>query len=132
VVVPPRSEIIGETVFPGMVTSSGDFVILAVQRKGEDLGPGESTLAPGDALLLQGAWSALGEGLEEDPDVLVVDSPDLVRRQAVPLGLKAKEAIVVLAGMVVLLATGAVPAAVAGLLAAGALIVLRVLTMEQA
>jgi di/tricarboxylate transporter len=132
VVVPPRSEIIGETVFPGMVTSSGDFVILAVQRKGEDLGPGESTLAPGDTLLLQGAWSALGEGLEGDPDVLVVDSADLIRRQAVPLGLKAKEAIVVLAGMVVLLATGAVPAAVAGLLAAGALIVLRVLTMEQA
>jgi len=34
--------------------------------------------------------------------------------------------------MVVLLATGAVPAAVAGLLAAGALILTRVLTMEQA
>ena len=37
VVVPPRSALIGETVFPGMVTESGDLVVLAVQRKGEDL-----------------------------------------------------------------------------------------------
>ena len=37
-----------------------------------------------------------------------------------------------LGAMIVLLASGAVPAAVAGLLAAGAMIVLRVLTSEQA
>ena len=35
-VIPPRSELIGETVFPGMVTDSGDLVVRAVQRKGED------------------------------------------------------------------------------------------------
>ena len=64
--------------------------------------------------------------------MLVVDPPELVRRQAVPLGAGAKRAIAVLAAMVVLLATGAVPAAVAGLLAAGALVVLGVLTVEQA
>ena len=62
-----------------------------------------------------------------DRDVLVVDPPELVRRQAVPLGAGAKRAVAVLAVMVVLLATGAVPAAVAGLLAACALIVLGVL-----
>ena len=127
VVIPPRSELIGETVFPGMVTASGDLVILAVQRQGEDVGPGEIELATGDTLLLQGTWSALDVNLD-DPDVLVVDAPDLVRRQAVPLGFRAKEAIAVLAAMVVLLATGLVPAAVAGLLAAGAIILLRVLT----
>ena len=60
--------------------------------------------------------------------MLVVDSPGLVRRQGVPLGAGAKRALVVLAGMVVLLATGAVQPVVAGLLAAGAIIVLRVLT----
>jgi di/tricarboxylate transporter len=64
--------------------------------------------------------------------VLVVDSPALVRRQAVPLGLGAREALAVLGAMVVLLATGAVPPVAAGLLAAGALILLRVLTVEQA
>jgi di/tricarboxylate transporter len=64
--------------------------------------------------------------------VLVVDRPELVRRQAVPLGPGAKRATVVLAAMVVLLATGAVPPAVAGLLAAGAIVVSGVLSIEQA
>jgi di/tricarboxylate transporter len=129
VVVPPRSELAGDTVFPGMVTPSGDLVILAVQRQGEDVGPGKIVIAEGDTLLLQGTWAALDENLD---DVLVVDPPDLVRRQAVPLGAGAKRAVAVLALMVVLLATGAVPAAVAGLLAAIALIVLGVLSVEQA
>ena len=128
VVVPPRSELVGDTAFPGMVTESGELVVLAVQRKGEDLA-GEAVLAVGDTLLLQGTWVALEEQLA-DPEVLVVDRPQLVRRQ-VPLGPGAKRALVVLAAMVVLLATGAVPPAVAGLLAAGAIVVGRVLTIEQ-
>ena len=130
VVIPPRSDLVGETVFPGMITDSGDLVIVAVQRKEEALA-GETELAVGDTLLLEGTWGALDEHLE-DPDVLVVDRPEVVRRQAVPLGPSATRAIVVLAGMVVLLATGAVPPAVAGLIAAGALVLLRVLTIEQA
>ena len=130
VVIPPRSEAIGSTVFPGMVTSSGDFVVLAVQRRGEELGPEEAVLAVGDTLLLHGTWDALDHGL--DDSVLVVDSPELVRRQAVPLGAGAKRALAALAGMVVLLATGAVPAAVAGLLAACAIVLMGVLSVEQA
>ena len=130
VVIPPRSEAIGSTVFPGMVTSSGDFVVLAVQRGGEELEPEETVLAVGDTLLLHGTWDALDQGL--DDSVLVVDSPELVRRQAVPLGAGAKRALAALAGMVVLLATGAVPAAVAGLLAACAIVLMGVLSVEQA
>ena len=131
VVIPPRSELAGDTVFPGMVTASGDLVIVAVRRQGEDAGPGDTVLVEGDTLLLEGTWAALDENLG-DPHVLVVDPPELVRRQAVPLGQGAKPAIVVLAVMVILLATGAVPAAVAGLLAASAMILLRVLSVEQA
>jgi di/tricarboxylate transporter len=131
VVIPPRSELVGETVYPGMITSSGDLVVLAVQRKGEDQGPAAAPLAVGDTLLLHGSWDALDEHLD-DPDVLVVDSPELIRRQAVPMGPGAKRATAVLVAMVLLLATGAVPAAVAGLLAAGAMILLGVVTLEQA
>ena len=131
VIVRPRSGLIGETAFPGMVTESGDLVVLAVHRKGEDLGPKEVTLAAGDVMLLKGTWDALAVNLE-DPDVLVVDEPRVVRRQAVPLGPGAKRTLVIVGLMVVLLATGAVPAAVAGLLAAGALILTRVMTMESA
>ncbi len=131
IVVPPRSGLVGMQVYPGMVTPSGDLVVLAVQRKGTDQGPGETVLAVGDALLLQGTWAALDENLEA-PSVLVVNPPELVRRQAVPMGARAWEAIGVLVAMVVLLASGAVPAVVAGLLAACAMVLLKVLTVEQA
>jgi di/tricarboxylate transporter len=130
VVVPPRSGLIGDTAFPGMVTESGDLVVVAVQRLEEKL-PGETVLAAGDTLLLRGTWGALERHLV-DPDVVVVDDPELVRRQAVPLGPGARRTLVILAAMVVLLATGAVPPAVAGLLAAGALIVTRVLSIDAA
>ena len=113
-------------VFPGMVTSSGDLVILAVQRQGEDLGPtARSTLAEGDTLLVQGTLGCARGQLSDDRDVLVVDSPDMVRRQAVPLGPGAGGPSRCCVGMVVLLATGIVPPAVAGLLAACAMVLLR-------
>jgi di/tricarboxylate transporter len=87
--------------------------------------------AVGDTLLLQGTWKALDEHLAK-PDVLVVDSPELIRRQAVPMGAGAKQAIAVLLAMVLLLATGVVPPAVAGLGAACAAVVLGLLSVEQA
>jgi di/tricarboxylate transporter len=130
VVVPPRSSLVGERFFPGMVTPSGDLVVLAVQRKGEDR-DGDTDLAVGDTLLLQGQWGALERNLD-DSEVLVVDPPDRVRRQAVPLGPGALPAILILLGMVALLASGAVPPFVASLLAAGAMIGVRVVTVEQA
>jgi di/tricarboxylate transporter len=131
VVIPPRSKLIGQAMFPGMVTESGDLIVLAVQRRGESQGHDETVLAAGDTLLLRGTWKALDEHLA-DPDVLVVDSPELVRRQAVPMGAGAKQAIAVLLGMVILLATGLVPSVIAGLSAAFAMVLLRALTVEQA
>jgi di/tricarboxylate transporter len=130
VVLPPRSGLIGEVAFPGMVTESGDLVVVAVHRRETEL-TGETTLEAGDTLLLRGTWGALDEHLD-DPDVLVVDAPDAVRRQAVPLGRGTKRALAILGAMVVLLATGIAPPAVAGLLAACAIVVSGVLTIEQA
>ncbi len=131
VVIPPRSAMVGQKVFPGMVTESGDLIILAVQRHGEEMAAGETQLEVGDTMLLQGTWSALDRRLA-DPQVLVVNSPDLVRRQAVPMGNGAKTAIIILIGMVIALATGVVPAAVAGLVAAFLLVLLRVISVDQA
>ena len=37
VVVAPRSGLVGQAVFPGMVTESGDLIILAVQRGGAEV-----------------------------------------------------------------------------------------------
>jgi di/tricarboxylate transporter len=84
----------------------------------------------GDLLLLQGTG-----GLDmhlEDRDVRVIDRPELTRRHAVPLGPGARPALVALTAIVMLPATGAAPPAPAGLLAAGALVVSGVLSIEQA
>ncbi len=63
--------------------------------------------------------------------MLAVDSPTQLRR-SVPLGTGAKRAMVILAAMVLLLATGLVPPAVAALLAACALVLTRTVTVTQA
>jgi hypothetical protein len=63
-----------------MVTESGDLILIAAQRRGEALGPEPIVLDAGDTLLLQGTWKAFDEHLT-DPDVLVVNSPEPVRRQ---------------------------------------------------
>jgi Na+/H+ antiporter NhaD/arsenite permease-like protein len=69
-----------------------------------------------------------GQPPRRSAELLVVDRPELERRQAVLLGPGAKRSLVILATMVVLL----VPPAVAGLLAAGAIVVSGVLTIERA
>ena len=129
VVIPPRSGFIGEIVFPGMITESGALVVVAVQRAGEDLG--RTVLAAGDVLLLRGAWDALSENTV-DANVVVVDDPDTVRRQSVALGGRSWAALGVLAVMVVLLATGWVPPSIAAVVAACAMVLLRVVTVPQA
>ncbi|GGF05392.1 SLC13 family permease [Mycetocola zhadangensis] len=129
VVIPPRSGFIGETVFPGMITESGTLIVVAVQRSGEDLG--RTVLAPGDILLLRGTWEALSANTA-DANVVVVDDPDAIRRQSVALSGRSWAALSVLAGMVLLLATGWVPPSIAALVAACAMVLLRVVTVAQA
>ena len=131
VLIPPRSRLVGETVFPGMVTASGDLIVLGVQRGGTDMGPQPAPLAAGDHLLLQGTWEALDRRLA-DPDVVVVDSPEVVRRQALALGPGAKPAIAILALLVILLASGVVPAAIAGMICAFAMVASGALSLPNA
>ena len=113
VVIPPRSTFVGADVQPSQVID-GSLVLLAVTRQGKDLGARQVRLKPGDVLLLEGPWAAL-DVAERDHNVLVVDSPELVRRQTVPLGRRSGFAIAVLAAMGVVLATGLVPAVLAAL-----------------
>jgi len=130
VVVPPRSRLVGERVHPGM-RRQYDLIILTVQRLGKDLGDGPTELAEGDALLVHGRWSALDQ-LSRDRDVLLVDSPEVVRRQAVPWGARATRAVLILAGLVAMLGSGQVPPAIAGMIAAVAMVLFRVVTVPQA
>ena len=132
VIIPPRSAAIGDLAYPGMVTDSGQLTVIAVMRDGKRLDDPDTRLQAGDTLLVRGSWRALSAQIAEDDAVLAIDPPDLVRRQAVPLGVGSKIAIGVLVAMVVVLATDLVPPAVAGLSAAGALVLLGVLSVERA
>lgn len=130
VVIPPRSPLIGTHLFVGQATPSGDLVVLGVRRAGDDASGRDAVLRAGDTVLVQGGWDDL-ERHTAGAEVLVVAEPRALRR-AVPLGAGAKRALVILAAMVVLLATGAVPPAIAGLLAAGAVILTRVMPVSAA
>ncbi len=128
-VVPPQSPLVGETVFPGQARGP-EIVILGVRRLGEERGARSTELHEGDSLLVQGSWEAV-QALTEDRDVLVVNSPDLVRRQTAPLDFRAWRSISVLGAMIVVLALGLMPPATAGLAAAVAMVLLKVISSAQ-
>lgn len=129
-VIPPRSVLAGETVAPSQVIDGG-LVVLGISRGGQDLGGGAARLREGDVVLVEGTWEAL-DAASRSHDLLVVNSPELVRRQTVPLGRGSTAALVILGVMVLLLATGIVPAVVAALVAALAMVLLRVVSVQQA
>ena len=106
-------------------------MVLSHQRPGHPSTLGRASVNAGDTLLLQGTWSALDKHTA-DHQVMLVDSPDAVRRQAVPLGPGAVPALVVLGAMVLMLTTNIVPAPIAAMLAAIAMVLLRVITPGQA
>jgi di/tricarboxylate transporter len=130
VVIPLRSKMIGQSVFPGMTTEDGDLMVLAIQRGGIEMGQEPVVLRAGDHLLLQGTWKALDQYLS-DPKVLVVDSPEVVQKQAVALGQGAPAAIAILLLLFILLAFEIVPAPIAAVLCATLMVVTRVLSLPQ-
>jgi di/tricarboxylate transporter len=130
VIVPARSKLIGQTVFPGMVTEGAGLMILAIQRGAEDTRQAPTAIQAGDHLLLQGPWEALDRHLA-GPQTLAVDAPDVVQRQAVALGRSAPQAIGILVLLVVLLAFNIVPPVIAALICASLMVVARVLTLPQ-
>ena len=81
-------------------------------------------------MLLRGTWLALDNRLD-GREVLVVNTPDTVRRQAVPMGKGVSTVLAAMGIMVLLLATGLVPSAVAGLISAGIILISGVLGTEQ-
>ncbi|MCU0278451.1 MAG: SLC13 family permease [Candidatus Nanopelagicales bacterium] len=130
VLVPPRSVHVDSELQPSMVIE-GSLIVLAITRGGEDLGPEPQRVRAGDTLLVEGPWSAL-DAATDAHDLLVVNAPEMIRRQTVPLGRGSLPAIVILLAMVFLLATGLVPPVVSALSAALAMVLFRVITIQQA
>ncbi len=74
---------------------------------------------------MHGDWDTV-EALEDDKDVLVVYSPDLVRRQSATLGPRAWRALVIMAATVALLASGVLHPAIAALAGTAAMVLIPV------
>lgn len=128
-VVPPRSRLVGERVFPGTVRNG--VTLLTVGRYGRSRGPRGTVLQEGDMLLLHGPWASVNDLSRED-DVLLVSDPDLIRRQNAPLGRRAWLALGTLAVTIALLATGVTSPAICALIGAGLMVMTRVITPSQA
>ncbi|KUI04907.1 citrate transporter [Mycolicibacterium acapulense] len=126
-VVPPRSDWLGQQAFPGLAWSG--LTVLSVHRMNSDVGARVVELAQGDTILVHGQWAAIDRLTASG--LLVVDSTEEVRRQTVALNRTAPRALAVLTAMIVLLVTGIVPPAVAALLAALAMVASRVVRTDQ-
>ncbi|QZY53513.1 anion permease [Leucobacter tenebrionis] len=129
IVIPPRSQFLGDHVYPGMRTESGELVVVAIHRQGAALASAD--LRVGDVVLLRGAWESIDRRVAH-PGLVAVDAPDQVRRQAVVLGPRAWFAAAVLVVMVAVLATGVLPPAIVVMFAGGLLVATRVITVTQA
>lgn len=133
VLLPPDSELVGQTLRQAAFRSRHDLSVLGIRRKGRPL-PGnlsDEKLASGDVLLVAGAWKRIGL-LRNDPrHFLVLDLPAEFGEVA-PAHRRAPFALLVLLAMVVAMTFGLVPNVVAVLLAALAMGLFRCLRLEDA
>jgi di/tricarboxylate transporter len=131
-ILAPRSTLLGQTLRTARFREKYGMVVLGIWRAGRPIRTGlsELTLQFGDALLLQGRRSQLPL-LQTEPDLIVLDRG---RAEDASAGMRGKGwlALVIMAGT---LAVAALNTALVGeIMLGGALLVvlMRVLTMDQA
>jgi di/tricarboxylate transporter len=130
VLVAPRSEHVGRNVSVGAYSDRYKVQILKVRRRGQVITDDRIRLEEGDALLVRGPWAAV-EALSGNPrELVVVGNPEAIRRAR--LSPRAGTALAVMVAMVTLMVFGVVPGAIAALLAAVAMVLLRCSTRQGA
>jgi di/tricarboxylate transporter len=133
VLLPPDSELIGQTLHQAAFRSHHGLSVLGIRRRGRAL-PGdliEEKLAFGDVLLVAGSWKQIGLLQGDRQHFLVLNLPAEFSEVA-PAHRRAPLALLVLLAMVVMMTFGWVPTTVAALLAALAMGLFRCLRMEDA
>ncbi|MDG4595821.1 MAG: SLC13 family permease [Candidatus Contendobacter sp.] len=133
VLLPPDSELIGQTLRQAAFRSRHGLSVLGIRRRGRSL-PGnliEEKLAFGDVLLVAGSWKQIGRLQGDRKHFLVLGLPAEFGEVA-PAYRRAPFALLVLLAMVVAMTFGLVPNTVAALLAALAMGLFRCLRLEDA
>jgi di/tricarboxylate transporter len=119
VLVGPDSPLVGRTVRQARLRSDSGLTVLGV-RRGSGVRPHahlDEALRIGDALLVFGSWKQI-DALRREPDQMVLLHLPLEHRHVLPAGQNARYALAVLALVVVLMITSAVPNVQAGLIGA--------------
>ncbi len=132
VVLPRRSRLIGKTLAEVRFGTVYKLTVLNINRPGteEKLNLRDAKLRFGDVLLVQGPWDRIAVLKENRRDFVVMGQPEAMIEA--PRQEKAKVALVILAGMLVLMITGLTSLTAAAMLAGLAMVVMGCLTMDEA
>ena len=132
VLLPARSSLLGKTVVDVRFGSVYELTVLGINRPGAGgkLNVKRTVLGFGDVLLVQGPWQSILALRKNRRDFVVMGEPEAMA--GAPARHKARIALLILAGMLILLVTNAVPTVVACLVAALAAVVSGCLTMDEA
>ncbi len=132
VVLPRRSRLIGKTLAEVRFGTVYKLTVLNINRPGteEKLNLGDTKLRFGDVLLVQGPWDRIAVLKENRRDFVVMGQPEAMIEA--PRKEKANVALVILAGMLVLMITGLTSLTAAAMLAGLAMVVTGCLTMDEA
>jgi len=132
VLLPPRSSLVGKTVVDTRFGSQHNLTVLGIQRPGveDSLDIKNTPLRFGDTLLVQGPWNHILALREKRRDFVVMGEPE--QMVVAPTRRKAPIALIIMAGMLVLMIFSIVPVATATLLAALLMIVTGCLSIDEA
>jgi di/tricarboxylate transporter len=131
IMITPRSKLRGRDAKEGDWIGWGSVQIMGVRRPGEDTGTNIS-LKSGDTILVRGRWPNIHRLRDERTDFVVVGHPEAAEHSVTGLSKRAPLAVAILIGMVALMVTGLVPASMAAVIAAGAMLLTGCLNSRQA
>ncbi len=132
VLLRPRSSLVSKTLVEVNFGQRFHLTVLGINRPGVDtlLDLKTTPLRFGDILLVQGAWKNILALREYPTDFVVMGQPE--QMVGAPHRAKAGLALLIMAGMLVLLVTNTLPVTTASLLAALAVVLTGCLSMDEA
>jgi di/tricarboxylate transporter len=132
VLLPRRSTLVGKTLADIRFGSVYRLTLLNINRPGTThfLDLQDTPLQFGDILLVQGAWERIAALKESRRDFVVIGQPESMIEA--PTKEKARFALVILVGMLILMISGLTSLAAAALLAALMMVLSGCLTMDEA
>jgi di/tricarboxylate transporter len=132
ILLPPRSSLLGKTIVGTQFGTAYKLTVLGINRPGAgaELDLKATALRFGDTLLVQGPWQNILALRKRRRDFVVMGQPEAMI--GAPARRKAPVALLILAGMLVLMVSGVIPVTTASMLAALAVVLTGCLAMDEA